>query len=326
VSPNNLHQVDPSRPYAYYRFLRDDDPVPLAELIAVAEDSQGFKAGQEYWRLKPDVTSIDTYEARNIYITKTVGNPANPPPFKPDEADFVCSLTPRWTDVRSNASVACHHYDDSFGPCGFRLKVDRPDTRSAWTGTISWIRPKERFVPLFRSKDDYHLTKVTLDQGQTVVNLIGTYWTDPVTGYGDGDWRAPVVLAQPATGLQVIYGGDKFGIINLRMVNADGTFSAWASDDMSGDSDPPDDKANLRSPVLQVSVRTGYYLNYSLGLVNLAVNLDAGGTWVTPFGANKNTNDLTINLPARCAVVGIQGKKRADYGLVDLKLAYRELP
>jgi hypothetical protein len=105
------------------------------------------------------------------------------------------------------------------------------------------------------------------------------------------------------------------------MAYLDKTFSAWASNDTDGVDEPPDGRVTLPSPVTQVSVRTGYYANYSLGLVDL----DYGGGWVTGFEPDGTTK-LDVVIPERCAVVGIQGKQRAGYGLVDLKIAYRELP
>jgi len=322
--PDRVQQVDPSRQYAYYRFLYGD--TVLAELIAVNEgsDRYAFIPDQEYWRFNGDRTSIDTYEYKNLDVTKEARDWDREPPFNSsDQTDFICSLRPVWSSVDPYLpAIACHHYDEPFGPCGFRLSVSRPDTRSEWVGTITWVRPMERFAPLFLNRTDYQLTKVSLDQGSTVTNLVGTYWTGPITNYGDGDWKDPVVSASFATGLQVIYGGNNYGIINLRMAYPDQQFSGWASDDMNGTKDPADGDANLGAPVNQVSVRTGFYMNYSLG----PVNLDCGGGWVTPYKPDKNTQDIAAFIPERCAVVGIQGKQRAGYGLVDLKIAYREMP
>lgn len=323
VDPKFLpHQVDPSRQAAYYKFSYG--PTVLAELIAVADGSNrySFEANREYWRFNKDLTSIDTYVSPDLNVTKVALDWSTEPPFPPSQADFVCSLTPTWKAVDTKAPpIDCQYYDDSFGPCGFRLKVDRRDTRSEWTGTIVWVRPMERFAPLFANQDTYRLTQATIGKGVTVVNRVGTHWTDAITNYSDGDWRDPVVVPELATGLQVNYGGYKIGIANLRMAYADRTFSAWASNDVDGTNEPPDSSASRDVPLTQTLIRTGYYMNYSLGLVDL----DYGGGWVTGFDPD-GTKTLPVVLPDRCAVVGIQGKHRAGYGLVDLKLAYRELP
>ena len=320
----HVSQVDPSRQYAYYRFSYGD--TVLAELIAVNEgsDRYAFIADQEYWRFNGDRTSIDTYEYKNLDVTKEARNWDQEPPFNSsDQTDFICSLRPAWSSVDPYLPpIACHHYDELFGPCGFRLSVSRPDTKSEWVGTITWVRPMERFAPLFLNGIHYQLGKVSLDQGSTVTNLVGTHWTGPITNYGDGDeeeWKDQVLVSGFATGIQVIYGDGHYGIVNARLVLPDGTSSAWTSDDEAGDHCPSDDQANLGFPVTQVSVRTGWYLNYSLGLVNL----DCGAGWVTPF---ESDNTIAVYIPPRCAVVGIQGQKRPKYGLVDMKIAYREVP
>jgi len=243
-------------------------------------------------------------------------------PFSPEQVDFVCSLTPRWGTLAPNFPVTCHHYDDPFGPCGFALQVKRSDVSRPWEGLIQWTRPLDRDAPLFMSQSDYSLKRVIVDQGEVVTNLVGTQWTPPITGYGDGDWREQVVSTSPATGIQVIYGGLHHGIVNARLVYPDKTYSAWASVDMDGTYDPSDDDANLNHSITQVSVRTGWYLNYELGLVDL----DCGHGWVTGFDPDRCHPELNPFIPERCAVVGIWGKQRAGYGLVDIRLAYRELP
>ncbi len=323
-APNPVQQVDPSKPYAYYQFIGIDGngaEHPLAQMVAVSEDSQGLKKDREYWLFDKARTEIDTLEFKSLQIKKESGQGRTEPPFPASEANFVCSLRPDWGSIIPDFPVQCHHYDDSFGVCGLSLKVSRSDTNSEWKGIIAWVRPLGRYAPLFVKQDAYLLTQVVATQGQTVTNLVGVHWTPPVTNYGEGDWMDQVVNAQPTTGIQVAYGGTHYGIVNARLVFDDGTFSAWTSDD-DGVHCPPDPKANLGHNIHQLSVRTGWYLNYELGLVDL----DCGNGWVTNFPPDHSHPTINVSLPDRCVVVGVWGRKRPKYGLVDIRFAYREVP
>ncbi|WP_438030749.1 caspase family protein [Sorangium sp. So ce233] len=314
-------QIDPTgdRDYAYYRILANGEL--LLEIIAARTGSPqgGFMKGKEYWKIRDGLAQIDTNQASSIKVVKrgrmwSDGN--NPPPFAAAAASFICSLDATWT-TRSNASDYRAYADESGRYQGFRLNARRSKD-GTWAGTIEWFRPASQTHPMFFSNNtdkEFTLAARRDAVGMTFVNYLGTHWTGPLTGYGDGDWKADVLLPgeAPAAAVQVRYQDSPYGIINARLF-AGSTPTAWASDDMDGSSFPSDANASQGAPVTGVRI----YADGNKGLVNL----DHGTGWLTAW---KSGTVIAAPIPAGCVVVGVRGKKRAGYGLVDIDFAYRQL-
>lgn len=177
-SRSPFKQMDPSVHCAYYEFhgILESTTQLLAQVLAVNEDHEDFRAGHEYWKFNPSLSSIDTsHYTGGLKITKQSLTWAEPLPFQYGPELWDCLVNPDWH--YSGGYIDCHYFisDTPPGKYGFYMHIETTEDRR-WVGDLLWIRPVGSTELLFKVDTDYQLAWSPLQlEGYQVVQT-GPGW------------------------------------------------------------------------------------------------------------------------------------------------------